>query len=187
MRKHSNIRERIIKAAMRVFVEKGFFKATTDQGAKVAGVSKGLIFWYFRKKNELIREVAKRSLPLDVISECIRSGLKGEELLKRIAEEYIKKYSCDMNKSLLFQALSIRATYPAIGREITKLCDALLDKVAEKVYGNVDFDKRVRMRIFLGALLCYALGSIKGVDADAYISKVVEIVMRKDNLPGERK
>ncbi len=187
MRKHSDIRERIIEAAMRVFAEKGFFKATTDQVAKVAGVSKGLVFWYFRKKSELIKEVAKRSLPLDVISECIHSGLKGEELLKRIAEEYIKKYSCDVNKSLLFQALSIRATYPAVGREISKLCDALLDKVAESVYGNIDFDKRVRMRIFLGALLCYALGSIKGVDANVYISKVIEIVMRKNNLQGGHK
>ena len=176
MKKQGEIKEKIIEAAMQVFAEKGFFKATIDQVAEAAGVSKGLVFWYFRRKNELIIEVAKRSLPLDVISSSLRRGLKGRELLNKIAEEYIRKYSCNENRRLLFQALSIKTIYPAIGKEISKLCDNLLDKVAEKVYGNIDLDKRIRMRIFLGALLCYALGNIKEVDSNTYISKVIEII-----------
>ncbi|RLE95860.1 MAG: hypothetical protein DRJ55_01030 [Thermoprotei archaeon] len=174
--KKQNVREKIVEAAMQVFAEKGFFKATIDQVARTAGVSKGLVFWYFRSKNELIVEVAKRSLPLDVISSCLRKGLKGKELLNQIALEYIKKYSSNENRRLLFQALSIKTVYPAIGREITKLCDNLLDKVAEKAYGSVDIDKRIKMKIFLGALLCYALGSIEEVDPDTYISKIIEII-----------
>ena len=177
MKKQSEVKEeRIVEAAMQIFAEKGFFKATIDQVANIAGISKGLVFWYFRKKDKLIKEVAKRSLPLDVISKCLHSNLKGRELLKRIAEEYIKKYSCDRNRSLLFQTLSIRNIYPMVRRDIFKLCNTLIDKVAERVYGEVDLDKRVRIKIFLGALLCYTLSSNKEVDVDTYISKVVEII-----------
>jgi len=178
MRKRGDVRKKIVEAAMQVFAEKGFFNATTDEVARAAGVSKGLVFWYFRRKDELIKEVAKRSLPLNIISECLHSGLKGRQLLRRIAEEYIRKYSCKMNRSLLFQALSIRSTHPVIGKEISEVCSSLLDRVAEEVYGNIDLDKRVRMRIFFGALLCYALGSVKGVSTDIYISKVIEVVMK---------
>ncbi len=179
MKGRSNVRERIVEAAMRVFAEKGFFNATIDQVAKAAGVSKGLVFWYFRSKDELIKEVAKRSLPLDVISRCLYSGLKGKQLLKRIAEEYMRKYSCDTNKNLLFQALSIKSMYPVIEREISEVCNTLLNRVAEKVYGSLDLDKRVRVKVFFGALLCYALSGVKETDIDTntYISKVIEIVM----------
>ena len=177
MRSCGDVREKIVEAAMQVFAERGFFNATTEQVARVAGVSKGLIFWYFRRKDELIKEVAKRSLPLDVVSECLCSGLKGRRLLRRIAEEYVRKYSCDTNRSLLFQALSMRSMHPVIGEEVSEVCSTLLDRVAEEVYGSIDLDKRVRMRIFFGALLCYALSGIEGVDADTYISKVIEIVM----------
>ncbi|MCD6508923.1 MAG: TetR/AcrR family transcriptional regulator [Thermoprotei archaeon] len=177
MKRRGDVRNKIVEAAMQVFAERGFFNATTDEVARAAGVSKGLIFWYFRRKDDLIKEVAKRSLPLDIISECLCSGLKGRQLLRRIAEEYVRKYSCDTNRSLLFQALSIRSTHPTIGKEISEVCSTLLDRVAEEVYGSVDLDKRVRMRIFFGALLCYALSGVEEVNRDFYISKVIEIVM----------
>jgi len=177
MRRRGDVRERIVEAAMRVFAEKGFFNATIDQVARVAGVSKGLVFWYFRSKDELIKEVAKRSLPLDVISRCLCSGLKGRQLLRQIAEEYVRKYSCDANRSLLFQSLSIKSMYPAIEEEVSEVCSTLLDRVAKEVYGSLDLDKRVRVKVFFGALLCYALSGVEGVDAGTYISKVIEIVM----------
>jgi AcrR family transcriptional regulator len=49
-------RKRIIEAAMDIFAEFGFFRAPTQLIAMRAGVSKGLIFWYFKGKDELILE-----------------------------------------------------------------------------------------------------------------------------------
>ena len=182
MKKQAYIKEKIIEAATHVFAEKGFFKATIDQIAKEAGVSKGLVFWYFRKKNKLIIEVAKRSLPLNIISGCLRKDLKGRELLNQIAEEYIKKYSSYENRRLLFQVLSIKSIYPVIGREISKLCNNLLDKVAKKVYGRTDSDKKIRMKVFFGALLCYSLSNNEELDPKTYISKVIEIISQSTEV-----
>lgn len=47
----------ILAGAVEVFSEKGFHSATTAEIAERAGVSKGLVFNYFRNKDELLRAV----------------------------------------------------------------------------------------------------------------------------------
>ena len=44
----------ILDAALRVFARKGFHKARMDDIAEEAGLSKGLLYWYFRSKDALI-------------------------------------------------------------------------------------------------------------------------------------
>jgi AcrR family transcriptional regulator len=46
-------REKIISAAMKVFVEKGFAGATMAEIATEAGIGKGTIYGYFKSKDEL--------------------------------------------------------------------------------------------------------------------------------------
>ncbi len=44
----------ILDAALRVFARKGFHKARMDDIAEEAGLSKGLLYWYFQGKDALI-------------------------------------------------------------------------------------------------------------------------------------
>lgn len=46
-------RERIIASAARVFASKGFQRASLDQVAADAGLTKGAIYWHFKSKNDL--------------------------------------------------------------------------------------------------------------------------------------
>jgi len=46
-------RERIIASAARVFGQKGFQRASLDQVAADAGLTKGAIYWHFKSKNDL--------------------------------------------------------------------------------------------------------------------------------------
>lgn len=46
-------RERIIQSAMHVFGQKGFQKASLDEVAADAGLTKGAIYWHFKSKNDL--------------------------------------------------------------------------------------------------------------------------------------
>lgn len=48
-------RAQILEAAMRVFARKGFSGARTDDIAQEAGVSKGLLYWYFKSKEAIIQ------------------------------------------------------------------------------------------------------------------------------------
>ena len=47
-------RQAVIEAALDVFSEKGYAKATFDEIAARAGFTKGAVYWYFRNKADLV-------------------------------------------------------------------------------------------------------------------------------------
>lgn len=57
--KELNTRQKIINAALLVAAKDGFTRATTDQIAKRAGVSEGIIYHYFKTKHDLCFNMIK--------------------------------------------------------------------------------------------------------------------------------
>lgn len=53
-------RNQILDAAMQVFARLGFHKARMDDIAREAGVSKGLLYWYYKNKDALIAALLDR-------------------------------------------------------------------------------------------------------------------------------
>ena len=49
----NDTRDRIIASAARVFGQKGFLRASLDEVAADAGMTKGAIYWHFKSKNDL--------------------------------------------------------------------------------------------------------------------------------------
>lgn len=112
----SNAEERILKAAVEVFAEKGYDAAGVDEIAKRANVTKPLIYYYFKGKqtildesiNRFIKNVIKEKAQYigmtDSISkETLYKGLdekmsmfeKNEKILKVIAMELLKEKPAD--------------------------------------------------------------------------------------------
>ncbi|MEM2489146.1 MAG: TetR/AcrR family transcriptional regulator, partial [Thermoplasmata archaeon] len=56
--------EKILKAAIFYFSKKGYDRATIDEIARKSGVSKGTVFFYFKKKEKLIEKISLLSVPL---------------------------------------------------------------------------------------------------------------------------
>ena len=172
-----DVRERIILAAMKVFSRYGFFKAPVHLIAKEAGVSKGLVFWYFRSKRELIIEVARRSLPLEIIDSCLEMGLSGEKILECIGKGYMEKYKDPAQRSLLLHTMALETLYEEITREMNCLCEEKLNEVAEKVFGKSTIKGRVALRAFFGGLMCYILRKPKDIDENTFVKNLVDIVI----------
>lgn len=59
-------REQIIDAAMRVFAQRGFSKATNRDVAREAGITPGLIYYYFESKEALLKTVLEERSPLQI-------------------------------------------------------------------------------------------------------------------------
>ena len=59
-------REQLIDAAMRVFSQKGFTRATNRDIAREAGITPGLIYHYFENKEALLKAVIEERSPLKV-------------------------------------------------------------------------------------------------------------------------
>src|SRR5256885_14223377 len=53
-RHEQEVRDRIVRAAISVFAERGFHRATMQDIVRASGLSVGAIYTYFRSKSELI-------------------------------------------------------------------------------------------------------------------------------------
>ena len=51
------MKEKIRKAALKLFCEKGYYKTTTNEIAKVAGISIGSLYSYFKDKDVIFMEI----------------------------------------------------------------------------------------------------------------------------------
>ena len=61
-------REQIIDAAMRVFAQKGFARATNKDIAREASITAGLIYHYFKSKEDLLGVVIEERSPLQLLA-----------------------------------------------------------------------------------------------------------------------
>ncbi|MBX3103939.1 MAG: TetR/AcrR family transcriptional regulator [Cryobacterium sp.] len=87
-------REQILEAASRVFGERGYVGATTDQVARAAGISQPYVVRLFGTKENLFIEVFKRAFDKlfeafrQAIAESKRLGEEGLERRRRIGSTY---------------------------------------------------------------------------------------------------
>lgn len=86
--------ERILEAAYKIFADKGFYNATVDEIAQMAGVGKGTVYRHFDSKDKLFQEVVKRKL--DGLVEGIRLAFEGAEDvlqgIRRAIHAYLKYF-----------------------------------------------------------------------------------------------
>src|SRR5712692_3876616 len=61
-------REQIIDAAMRVFAQKGFTRATNKDVAREAGITPGLIYYYFESKEKLLEAILESRSPIRLLT-----------------------------------------------------------------------------------------------------------------------
>lgn len=61
-------REQIIEAALRVFAQKGYAKATNKDIAREAGITPGLIYYYFESKDALLNAILETRSPIQILA-----------------------------------------------------------------------------------------------------------------------
>ena len=61
-------RDQIIDAAMQVFAQKGFTRATNKDIAREAGITPGLIYYYFESKEDLLKSIIETRSPAQLMT-----------------------------------------------------------------------------------------------------------------------
>jgi AcrR family transcriptional regulator len=61
-------RDQIVDAAMQVFAQKGFTRATNKDIAREAGITPGLIYYYFESKEDLLKTIIEARSPAQLIT-----------------------------------------------------------------------------------------------------------------------
>ena len=57
-------RNQILDCAAKLFLEKGFDNTSVNEIVEATNISKGLVYHYFRSKDELIQEILKRNIEM---------------------------------------------------------------------------------------------------------------------------
>ena len=98
-------RDAILRAAIDVFAERGFFHAQVADVARAAGVAAGTVYLYFKSKDDLLVSIFDRSM---------RDGLAAGraavadlhdpcERLRRLARGHLARLGSDRNLAIVFQ------------------------------------------------------------------------------------
>src|ERR1700682_2714243 len=83
-------RDEILKAAMHLFADRAFHETSMSEVAREAHVSKALIFWHFKTKEELFVAVLSRLLEPYVIDFAEEAGALDERAqIQKLVEFYL--------------------------------------------------------------------------------------------------
>ncbi len=153
-------RRQILDAAIRVFARQGFHSTRVSDIADEAGVAYGLVYHYFKSKDEVLNELFSErwSLLLTAIEEADREGASPRAKLEAVAGFIVDSYRHDPE---LMKVIIVEVTRAAnsFGRthlpEIRRAYDSIAKIVAEGQEAGVfrrDIDANFASMSFYGAI-----------------------------------
>lgn len=85
-------KENILKAAIELFSEKGYYETSMAAIAEKAGVGKGTLYWYFSSKDEMFKSLITEKIQelQPSIKNIIESGLPAEKAFQEFIRIMIK-------------------------------------------------------------------------------------------------
>jgi TetR/AcrR family transcriptional regulator, fatty acid metabolism regulator protein len=153
-------RRQILDAAIRVFARQGFHSTRVSDIADEAGVAYGLVYHYFKSKDEVLNELFSErwSLLLAAIEETDREGASPRAKLEAVAGFIVDSYRHDPE---LMKVIIVEVTRAAnsFGRthlpEIRRAYDSIAKIVAEGQDAGAfrrDIDSTFASMSFYGAI-----------------------------------
>jgi len=128
-------RTRILDASEQLFAESGFDATPTARIADLAEVPKGLVFYYFPHKIELLKALLNERLPRHPLCDADEVAVPGNPVrsLLRLA----KRLALGEHQSQVLRTIIFResGTHPEVREHVRTLREGLLD-VTERVLDN---------------------------------------------------
>jgi TetR/AcrR family transcriptional regulator, fatty acid metabolism regulator protein len=153
-------RRQILDAAIRVFARQGFHSTRVSDIADEAGVAYGLVYHYFKSKDEVLNEVFSErwSLLLAAIDEADREGASSRAKLEAVAGFIVDSYRHDpeLMKVIIVEVTRAansfgRTHLPEIRRAYDSIAKIVADGQQEGVFRS-DIDPTFASMSFYGAI-----------------------------------
>jgi len=190
-------RDTILRAAIDVFAERGYFNAQVADVARAAGIAAGTVYLYFRSKDDLLISIFERGMrvALDEGRAEVAHIFDARERLRRFARLHLRRLGHDRNLAIVFQ-VELRQSTKFMERFSSTLLRDYLGLIREAVADGqkqgvfrCDIKPTVAAKVLFGALDEMATNWILSKrryalepEADA----VVDILMNGIKEPGVR-
>ena len=177
-------RDEILKAAMRLFAMRGFHETSMSEVARAASVSKALIFWHFKTKEELFMAVLNRLLEPYFIDFAEEAGALDEKSqLLRLIELYLVfvRENASSIRFFVAQLMHDEKLSDGLTSQVLQLYDGyrtllvdLIGRAQEKGLCKSDFPPQGAASFLLamlnGLLMGFLFTGDKGVDLKGAIA-----------------
>ena len=171
---------------MKVFARKGFHTARVGDIAEEAGIAYGLVYHYFKSKEELLETIFRETWTqmLARINEVQEAGVPAAEAVRQVTALLLRTWRRDPD---LVRVLVREVTRsPHVQREIEEITDAMkaLEGIIRGGQESGEFsaavDPRFAAVVFYGALDEVLTGWVMGQlpDGDGDIAKAESNVVR---------
>lgn len=173
-------RNQLLDVARRLFAEQGMERTSIKEIAVAAGVAQGLIYHYFRSKDELFWAIIERDGPLPVLTE-IFSDADALPVRDFLTQALTRGYAAmaerqDLIRLVLHEALA----RPQLQDRLRMFQHVLLGLMGGYLDGRVaagelrPHDTQLTARMIGGAL--FAL-QFTGLPAEPYVAQVVDTLL----------
>ena len=135
---------RILDTAERLFAERGFDATPTARIATEAEVPKGLVFYYFPRKIDILRTLLAERLPTHPLcrpDQVARTGDPAGSLLRLARTLHLGDHESVVLRTIIFREArthpEVRQHIAALRGELVKLTEGVLDAAVERVLDPV--------------------------------------------------
>jgi len=127
-------RDAILRAAIDVFAERGYFNAQVADVARAAGVAAGTVYLYFKSKDDLLVSIFERSMRDGLaLGRAAVAGLDDpSERLRRLARGHLARLGADRNLAIVFQ-VELRQSTKFMARFSSSLLRDYLGLIREAI------------------------------------------------------
>jgi AcrR family transcriptional regulator len=129
-------RETILQAAGRVLAEKGYAQTTVSQVAAAAGVSRGLLHYYFKNKDELFTQIieANMAFSLDMIEHIFVFSPSAAALASNMVASLKDVARTRSHFFALFQEfLALARANPALAEQLSEFYTIFRKKLTDEL------------------------------------------------------
>ena len=180
-------KEKIIKAGFELICEKGYYNTNTAEIAKVAGVSTGIVYQYFKDKHDILVEGIKRyasdifypmlnvtsNIKIDknnldfILRNMINAFVENHKLSQIAHEEIMSMTHSDKEIAEFFQENEMVMT-----KNISKI-------LVDNGFDSKNLDEKVHISIHLIDDLCHEIvyHKHKDLDYDVMINLVIDNIL----------
>ena len=153
-------KDAILRAAIDVFAERGYFNAQVADIARAAGVAAGTVYLYFRSKDHLLASIFERTM-----RDCLARGrasvpatTDAADQLRRFARLHLAHLGRDRNLAVVFQ-VELRQSTKFMERFSSTLLRDYLGLIREAIADGQrqgalrsDINATLAAKVFFGAL-----------------------------------
>ena len=132
--------ERILNTTMKEFAQKGFEDASTNEIVKEAGISKGLLFYYFKNKKNLFLFLYNYSMNLYINEFYKKINMDETDIFIKLRQSGVIKLELLMKypELIIFIEVAYREKSKTVKSDLKIINAKLTTSSYAKIFANVD-------------------------------------------------